>query len=234
MNIISFEEIPSTNLWCRKNIEVLRHADVILARKQTAGRGRKQRVWSSQEGGLYFSLILKEGLKAVEAPGVLTQLMALAVCKTVNTFGVKSYIKWPNDVLAQGCKFCGILSEAVFEGRKLEGVIIGVGININQKVIESQKPFITLSELGINTEPQELLKQIFDNFEVNYSVLQKSGFTALREEYKKAFFYLGKQVTLHIFDDTVCGVAEDIDEQGRLILQTQSGLKTVSIGDMDF
>lgn len=234
MNIISFDEIPSTNLWCRKNMEILRHADVVFARSQSAGRGRKQRVWSSQEGGLYFSLVLKEGLTAVKAPGVLTQLMALAVCKTVNALGGESYIKWPNDVLAKGCKFCGILSEAVFEGRKLEGVIIGVGINLNQKVIESDKPFITLAQLGIKTKPQILLEQVVDNFKINYEILQKSGFNALREEYKKAFLYLGKPVKLHIFEETVSGIAQDIDEEGRLILKTQQGLRTVNIGDMDF
>lgn len=234
MNIISFGEIPSTNVWCRKNIEVLRHADVILARSQSAGRGRKQREWSSQEGGLYFSLVLKEGLTAIKAPGVLTQLMALAVCKTVKALGAESYIKWPNDVLAQGRKFCGILSEAVFEGRKLEGIIIGVGINLKQKVIESDKPFITLAELGIETEPQALLEQVVRNFEVNYDILQKSGFNALREEYKKAFWYLGKPVKLDIFEEKVWGIAQDIDEEGRLILKTQQGLRTVNIGDMDF
>lgn len=234
MNIISFEEIPSTNLWCRQNISLLRHGDVVMSRRQSAGRGRKQRVWSSEDGGLYFSLILKEGLSGLKAPGVLTQLMALSVCKAVNALGAKSYIKWPNDVLSQGKKFCGILSEAVFNGIRLEGVIIGAGINLSQKIIKSDKPFITLAELGINVQPQTLLEQVCSNFEEYYSLLQKDGFTALRGEYKKAFGYLGRQVTLHIFEDTFTGTAQDIDCEGRLILNTDKGLKTVNIGDMDF
>lgn len=234
MKIISFSSIPSTNSYCAENIDTLHDEDIIIARIQTSGRGRKERSWSSKEGGLYFSLVLKEGLNLLSAPGVLTQLMALAVCKTVKDLGVKAYIKWPNDVLGGGRKFCGILSEAIFEEAALKAVVIGVGINLSQSDICSDKPFITLKDLGVDIKPEVLLKQVFDNFKANLLLLKKDGFKALREEYKNNFAYLGQQVTMRIFEDIVTGTAKDIDEEGRLLLLTDSGLKTISIGDMDF
>ncbi len=234
MKIISFSTIPSTNSYCAENIDELHDEDIIIAQTQSAGRGRKERSWSSEEGGLYFSLVLKEGVSLLSAPGVLTQIMALAVCKTVKDLGIKAYIKWPNDVLSGGKKFCGILSEAIFEDSHLKAVIIGVGINLSQSEISSDKPFVTLKELGVNIGPNALLKQIFENFRSNLILLKKEGFKALREEYKKDFAYLGQQVTMRIFEDIVTGTAKDIDEEGRLLLLTDSGLKTISIGDMDF
>lgn len=234
MNVISFDIIPSTNEYCARNISSLTHGDVITARRQSAGRGRKSRKWSSEEGGLYFSLVLKEGLSLLKSPGTLTQLMALAVCKAARRAGAEAYIKWPNDVLAQGRKFCGILSEAVFEGQALEAVIVGVGINLSQKELNSDKPAVTLAELGVKADAEVLLKEIIDNFNFNFELLKRDGFEALRSSYKESFLYLGKPVQMHIFEETVQGTAEDIDAEGRLILRQGETLRVINIGDMDF
>lgn len=234
MNVISFDIIPSTNEYCARNISSLTHGDVITARRQSAGRGRKSRKWSSEEGGLYFSLVLKEGLSLLKSPGTLTQLMALAVCKAARRAGAEAYIKWPNDVLAQGRKFCGILSEAVFEGQFLKAVIVGVGINLSQKELNSDKPAVTLAELGVKADAEVLLKEIIDNFNFNFDLLKRDGFEALRSSYKEAFLYLGKPVKMHIFEETVQGTAEDIDAEGRLILRQGETLRVINIGDMDF
>ena len=234
MNVISFDIIPSTNGYCARNISSLAHGDIVTARRQSAGRGRKSRKWSSEEGGLYFSLVLKEGLSLLKSPGTLTQLMALAVCKAARRAGAGAYIKWPNDVLAQGRKFCGILSEAVFDGQNLTAVIVGVGINLSQKELDSDKPAVTLAELGIEADAEDLLKEIVDNFNFNFELLKREGFEALRDCYKEAFLYLGKPVTLRVFDETVEGIAEDIDAEGRLILRQGEKLRVINIGDMDF
>lgn len=234
MNLISFDLIPSTNEYCSRNIGSLAHGDVVTARRQSAGRGRKCRRWSSEEGGLYFSLTLKDGLSFIKTPGALTQIMALAVCKTARENGVAAYIKWPNDVLAQGRKFCGILSEAVFDGPVLKAVIVGAGVNLKQKVLNSDKPAVTLAELGVKAEAEVLLKEIIENFNFNFELLKREGFEALRSAYKEAFLYLGKQVTLRVFEETLQGVAEDIDAEGRLLLRQGADLRAINIGDMDF
>ncbi len=234
MAIIFLDSVTSTNTYCRQNIDNLNHADIVRARRQSEGRGRKQREWSSEEGGLYFSLVLKDGLSGIKTLGLLTQLMALAVCKTARDSGVEAYIKWPNDVLAQGGKFCGILSEAIFDGDRLKAVIIGTGVNISQEKIKSEKPFITLKSLGVEKSAEELLGEIIANFTADFALLRASGFEPLRTRYKKNFLYLGKPVTMRVFDEELHGVAEDIDESGRLVLNEGGKRRLIEIGDMDF
>ena len=234
MAIISLDSVSSTNAYCGLNLGGLNHGDIVTARRQSEGRGRKLRKWSSEEGGLYFSLVLKDGLDKIKSPGLLTQLMAMAVCESVRAQGVEAYIKWPNDVLAGGRKFCGILSEAVFDGEVLKAVIIGVGVNISQDKIESEKPSVTLKSLGVEKKAEELLKEIIENFTADFALLKKVGFEPLRARYKEYFLYLGKPVTMRVFDEELKGVAEDIDEAGRLILNEGGKRRLIEIGDMDF
>lgn len=234
MAIISLDSVSSTNTYCGLNLGGLNHGDIVTARRQSEGRGRKLRKWSSEEGGLYFSLVLKGGLDKIKSLGLLTQLMALAVCKSARAHGVEAYIKWPNDVLAKGLKFCGILSEAIFDGEKLKAVIIGTGVNLSQDKINSEKPSITLKSLGVDKSAEELLKEIVANFTADFALLKDSGFEPLRAEYKKNFLYLGKPVTMRVFDEELKGVAEDIDETGRLVLNEGGKRRLIEIGDMDF
>lgn len=234
MAIIFLDSVTSTNTYCGRNIDNLKHADIVRARRQSEGRGRKQRIWSSEEGGLYFSLVLKEGLGGIKTLGLLTQIMALAVCKTARRQGVEAYIKWPNDVLSQGRKFCGILSEAIFDGEKLKAVIIGTGVNVSQDKINSEKPSITLRSLGVKKDAEKLLEDIIANFTADFSLLNRAGFEPLRALYKEYFLYLGKPVTMRVFDGELHGIAEDIDEAGRLVLNEGGKRRLIEIGDMDF
>ncbi|MDR0953080.1 MAG: biotin--[acetyl-CoA-carboxylase] ligase [Elusimicrobiota bacterium] len=234
MRNLAFESLPSTNAYAKEKIESLRHGDIILAKTQTAGRGRNKRQWLSEKGGLYFSLILKDNLQDKNKLSSFTQAMALAVCQTIKQQGLPCYLKWPNDVLLSGGKFCGILSEVIFDDETTKALILGVGINNKQPQVNSDKPAATLLGAGLEIENEKLLELILKSFEIFKTALIQNGFAALADSYKSNFPYLGKEIKINTQFGQIYGVAQDIDSQGRLVIKTQDGLQTISIGDMDF
>ena len=223
MKIFGFNTLPSTNTFAVEHFDEYQNQDIITAIVQTSGKGRKGRKWSSENGGLYFSLILKPSNQNIEQISSLTQIMAISVCKTVRNLGAKAYLKWPNDVLFKGKKFCGILSEAVLENNILKGLVIGVGVNIEQKVIISDKPFTTLAEMGIKISKSVLIEKIFSNFKN----CRKENFI---EEFKGLCPTFGKQITV----DGKTGIFEDINNAGNMLLRTEKGLETIIVGDVQF
>ena len=223
MKIYGFSTLPSTNTYCVENFDNYENQDIIMAEAQTAGKGRKGRKWSSETGGLYFTIILKPSKIKVEQASSLTQIMAISVCKAVRNLGVKAYLKWPNDVLFKGKKFCGILSEAVTKNNILKGLVIGVGINIEQKNIVSDKPFITLAEIGVKVSKSVLTESIISNFET----IKKQNFV---QEFKKLCPAINKEIIV----DGKKGIFEDIDDCGRMILKTGSGREIIIAGDVQF
>ena len=223
MKIFSFETLPSTNTYCVENFDNFENQDIIVAETQTAGKGRKGRKWSSETGGLYFSVILKPSEIKPEYLSSLTQVMAISVCKAVKNLGANAYLKWPNDVLFKGKKFCGILSEAVIKDNICKGLVIGVGINIKQKNIVSDKPFTTLADMNLKVSKSVLLEEIFSNFET----AQKQNFI---DEFKK----LCPAINTEIIIDGKKGIFEDIDNAGRMILKTEKGREVIMAGDVQF
>ncbi len=223
MKIYSFDTLPSTNTYCIENFDSYENQDIIMAEAQTAGKGRKGRKWSSETGGLYFTIILKPFEIKPEQASSLTQIMAISVCKAVRDLGAGAYLKWPNDVLYKGKKFCGILSEAVAKDNILKGLVIGVGINIEQKNIVSEKPFTTLTEMGLKVSKSVLVESIISNFET----MQKQNFI---QEFKKLCPTINKEIIV----DGKKGIFEDIDSSGRMILNTGSGREVIIAGDVQF
>lgn len=194
-----------------------------MAETQTAGKGRKGRKWSSETGGLYFTIILKPSEIKPEQASSLTQVMAVSVCKAVRNLGADAYLKWPNDVLYKGKKFCGILSEAVIKENLFKGLVIGVGINIEQKNIVSEKPFTTLADMGLKVSKSGLVEDIISNFEK----VQKQDFIS---EFKKLCPTINKEIVV----DGKKGIFEDIDSAGRMVLKTQKGREVIIAGDVQF
>ncbi len=223
MNIFGFDTLPSTNTYAIEHFDEYKHLDIIMAQMQTAGKGRKGRKWSSETGGLYFTVILKSDLPELEKLSSLTQIMAMSVCKAIKELGADVYLKWPNDVLYKGKKFCGILSEAVMCGNAFKGLVIGVGVNIEQKIIISEKPFTSLKEMGINISQSVLIENIFSRFKNMPKDNLKEEFKALCPSFKKEITVEGKT-----------GIFEDIDSCGRLVLKTKKGLETIIAGDVNF
>lgn len=229
MEILSFEVLPSTNLYACEHFDNLKNGQIILAKTQTAGRGRKERIWLSNKGGLYFSLVVKPQNFKIDFLGSLTQAMALSICKTLQELGAKAVLKWPNDILCEGKKICGILSQAVFKDNKLAGVIIGVGVNIAQEQINSPKPAVSLKMLGINAKESEVLEKLISKFNFYYPQICLSGFGAIKEDFLKDFPFINKEIKIVVDDKEFCGLCRGLDERGQLLLDN----KVVNIGDME-
>ena len=223
MKIFGFDTLPSTNTYCVENFDSFENQDIITAETQTAGKGRKGRKWSSEIGGLYFTIILKTSETETKQLSSLTQIMAVAVCKAIRNLGAKAYLKWPNDVLFKGKKFCGILSEAVTKDNVLKGVVIGVGINIEQKNIVSEKPFTTLAEMGLKVSKSVLIESIISNF----NEMQNQNFI---EAFKKFCPTINKEIIV----DGKKGIFEDVDSAGHMILKTEKGREVIMAGDVQF
>ncbi|MBR3604107.1 MAG: biotin--[Elusimicrobiaceae bacterium] len=231
MQILRFDVLDSTNAYAKRNCSLLADQTVIIARQQTAGRGRLDRKWISQEGGLYFSLLLKPQ-KTDFLPN-LTQLMALCVCESLRELGAESHLKWPNDVLVHSQKICGILSEALFSPKGFEGLVLGVGLNIAQQDLANVgQPATSLALQNIHTNEDALLQDILNRFFDKYEELLQCGFRFIRNEYLNFFPYVGKKVQIKNTAQNVIGAVQTISPEGKLVLQTPEGFIEISIGDM--
>jgi BirA family biotin operon repressor/biotin-[acetyl-CoA-carboxylase] ligase len=132
--LIFFESIPSTNDYAKNNFDKLQNKTIIIAKEQTAGRGRFSRKWySPAEKSLYMSLVLKENIWRVELP-IFNLISSLSVLKTIKSLtNLSPILKYPNDVYINKKKVAGILIETIFKLNTLEGIIIGIGVNINNE-----------------------------------------------------------------------------------------------------
>lgn len=229
--ILRFEQLDSTNAYAKRNCSLTQDQTIIVANTQTAGRGRMDRSWLSEPGGLYFSVVLKP--RQIDFLPNLTQLMALAVCRTLHKLNVQAQLKWPNDVLVDNKKICGILSEAVTSANNFEALILGVGINIAQQDLSRVgQPAVSLAMLGVQQAKEEILNKVLEHFFAQYKEVLQNGFSAIRAKYLNYFPYIGKQVTIQNGTTPARGTVETISPEGKLVLNTPAGQTIISIGDM--
>ncbi|MEM3579759.1 MAG: biotin--[acetyl-CoA-carboxylase] ligase [Candidatus Bathyarchaeia archaeon] len=233
-------EVGSTNDWAKELAELgAPEGTVAVAETQTSGRGRPGRKWLSPKGGLWFSIILKPKLKPPETIK-LVFLAGLAVAETLRElFGLKVETKWPNDVLVNGRKVCGILSEMKTIGEKVDYTIIGVGVNAN---IDVEKEFPReLSEtatsiqkaLGRKISLEELFKALLEKMDNLYQIFLKEGFTPILKEWKSFAYFLGCRVEVCGDGERFEGIASDVDRDGALVLKLENGsVKRVFVGDL--
>jgi BirA family biotin operon repressor/biotin-[acetyl-CoA-carboxylase] ligase len=235
--LLVFEEIDSTNSTAK---EIARggaeEGTVVLARTQKKGRGRFDRVWQSPEGGLYLSLILRPKTSA-EKTSLLPFVAALAVAQTINSYGLVSTIKWPNDVLVHGKKIAGILLESETEGQMVTSVVVGMGINLNTDLqtlapnIHSQSAAM-IQEIGHPIKYYKFLTTLFTQFDHYYQLFVTNQYEQIIEEWKNHSDTIGKQVCIQTSTKTLNGLASDIDSSGFLILKTKTGeTKKITGGD---
>lgn len=209
---------------------------LVIAREQHQGRGRFDRVWQSPEGGMYLSLILRPSISP-EKLSLLPFIAGLAVVKAMDSFGLHTTIKWPNDVLANGKKIAGILLESEGVGRTIQYVVAGIGINLNTN-LRTLSPDIQprstslLHEKGASVDYLEFLKMILIQFEVFYVLLIHHQYERIIDEWKMHSDTLGKPVRVKTSTEIVQGVAVDVDPSGFLLLRTKGGeTKKVYSGD---
>ena len=236
-NSFVFDELDSTNATAKELAKKgAQEGTVVIARTQTHGRGRFDRRWESPEGGVYLSLVLRPQVP-LEKTSLLSFLAALAVAKTIATYGVQATIKWPNDVRVNGKKIAGILLESEGGGSTSTYVVVGIGMNLAIDLKQLSAELQTTSTSLLNEVHQavdyhKFLQTFFRIFEHFYAIYQEQRFSNILAEWKTFTDTLGKQVKIQTITETVQGTAVDIDESGFLLLRTSEGeLKKILSGD---
>ena len=211
---------------------------VVVAEKQTAGRGRLSRGWVSPKGGLWFSVVLRPELKPAEAVG-LVFVAGLAVAEVLHElYAVKAETKWPNDVLVKGRKVCGILTEMNTTGEKVNYVTVGIGVNANFDVEKAFPEELRANatslenELGRKVRLEELFKALLEKLENIYELFLKEGFAPVLGKWKKYAGFLGCQVEVTSETEKLVGLALDVANDGALVVRLEDGtVKRVFVGN---
>ena len=235
---IHFKTIDSTNTYGLKHFESLEDKTVVIADEQTKGRGRFDRVWVSKNyDNIYLSFILKPEKKDYITN--LTQYLSVATAKTIESYGVNAHIKYPNDVLVNGKKICGILCEGSLKKNILQGIVLGIGINLNmpKEIIDAiDRPAISLNSiLNSKIDKQVFLNKLLDEFFKNYQKAIDEGFSFFKEDYLNRTHFLGKTVWIQQRDGAPKEevIALRIDDNGNLIVKTSENIeKIIYSGDV--
>ena len=206
---------------------------VIVAEKQTKGKGRFNRKWISDLGGLYMTIVLKA--RDIEKVKYLTLISSVAVAKSIiKLTNLKAKVKWPNDVLVDDKKICGILTETI--SGKENYALVGIGLNVNQSTFPKSIKKNSTS-LRIKTNKQyninKILEIIIKNFDFFYKYYKNKDYKKITDIWKKYSHTLGKKVKVKTLSGVYIGEAVDIDKNCNLILKSDSGkIKKIFEGDV--
>ena len=223
-------EVGSTNDWAKELAELgAEEGTVAIAETQTAGRGRLGRDWISPRGGLWFSVILRPKMSPSEAVG-LVFVAGLAVAEVLQgKYGLKVETKWPNDVLVNGKKVCGVLAEMNTKGRTVNFVVLGFGLNANflvEKVFPKslEKAATSLEkEIGKKVNLEQLFRSILERLEDICDLLLKEGSVEVLRKWKRYAGFLGCRVEVKSDDERWIGLALDVDDDGSLVVRLRDG-----------
>lgn len=230
-NIHYFDEVDSTMDIAR---ELARkqcpHFTVVIAGRQKKGRGRLKRYWLSSEGGLYFTIVVRPKIPPILGSRV-NFAASMILAKTLrNMFDIKAMVKWPNDVLVDGKKISGILSEMEAEMDRVSFINIGLGINVNNDPTPYEPMATSLKKiLGKEVPRIEVLKTFLDHFE---DAVKNTDFDNVVSEWKRYTETLNRHVRIVTAHEVSEGLAVDVDDNGALILKLPDGsLKRIIYGD---
>jgi len=233
-----YEELGSTSDRAKELADDgAEHGEVVIAEAQTAGRGRRGRVWASPpRRNVTFSVVLRPDLPPGRAPE-LTLVASIAVCEALRQAGVDAGIKWPNDVLVGGRKIAGILTELAAEPDRVHWVVIGVGVNVNARAedfppeLRGQATSLLIERGG--PAPRALFAvACLTALEEWLDRHAEEGFGAIRAAWRERNVTLGQQVLVQADGRDIRGTAVDLDEQGALLVRDAGGLQRILAGDV--
>lgn len=231
-NILFFDKTDSTNIRARVAGESgAPHGTLAVAEIQDGGKGRRGRTWISPPGvGIWMSILLRPQINPISA-SMLTLVMALAVRKGIlEATGIETQIKWPNDLVLNRKKICGILTEMGTELMEIQYVIPGTGINVNQTEFAEEIRATATSlylETGKKYQRSQIIAQTMKALETYYAVFVKTeDMSALMAEYNEGLVNLGKEVCVLDPSGEFRGVCEGINEKGGLLVQLPDGTQT--------
>ena len=231
------KSVFSTNLIAKDYVtKKISEGTVVVAEKQTKGRGRKQRQWHSPEGGLWFSIVLYPNITPED--GILVTMAAsVSVADAIQkSTGLTPEIKWPNDVLINGKKVCGILTEFDAEMDRINYVVVGIGINVNNDISKDiSKIAVSLKQLtGSKVSRVNLLKSILTKFDEMYNYILTGNFRYVRDSWSTFANIIGKKIKVTGERDDIEGYVTDVDEHGCIILKTSEEKIRILSGDVTY
>jgi len=240
-----FEKLDSTNSWLHRSAKKgAVEWTVAVAEEQTAGRGRYQRRWESKPGlGLWFSVLLKPSIVPVRV-NLINFLCAFSLATYLEkeiekrTSEKRSiHLKWPNDVIINSKKVCGILLQADCLADKVDFIVLGVGLNCNHNLTdfgeEIQKKATSLRiETGVEWEREQLLTGFLINFYQNYVKYLPENLRQILRLYSQKILNLGRKITVSQNANVFEGVFEGLTDEGYLILNQKGNRKIISTGEV--
>ena len=224
-----FKEIDSTNNYA-KTLAADGHPEgtVVIAESQSSGRGRRGRQWYSDSGqGIFLSLILRPPLPVNELSRI-NMAIALAIVDALQEVGIKSGIKWPNDILIKDRKIAGILTEAITDMDGIEFIVSGIGLNVNTLIEDfpaELRPIVTSvrEEAGRMVSRVHLLQILLLKLEQRYQQLISGAFTEILEQVRTLSLVIGRDITIKQLGGITEGRAIDIDNNGFLLVRDGQG-----------
>lgn len=227
------ESVDSTNTWAKMLAEEgAPHGTVVFADEQTAGKGRRGRVWENPKGvNLAFTYLLRPEFLPESAP-MLTLVMGLSVAQVCGEYGLDAWIKWPNDVVVNRKKICGILTEMSAQIDYVNYVVIGTGINVNQRSIPENLQDRATSfylETGKDFLRAQIAASVMETFEKNYELFtQTCDLSLLINEYNQILVNNQQKVKVLDVNQEFTGISAGITPKGELLVTKDDG-ETVKI-----
>ncbi|MDR2616740.1 MAG: biotin--[acetyl-CoA-carboxylase] ligase [Endomicrobium sp.] len=229
-----YKELPSTQTTVKMLAQkAFDEGTVVIVEKQTDGYGRIKRVWSSNPGGLWFSILLKPFLVPEESTK-LALILSIALKYTFDLYNIDSKIKWPNDIFINNKKIAGIIIEMSAEQDIINWIVAGIGININNELPKELKDIATSLKEIINKEIDrtEFICKFFINFEKLYTPFKEKGLKPFLKEYNANLLYKNKHVTISNGHNTITGISLGIDENGILMVKTKDNVEKIISGTL--
>ncbi len=233
-NIIHLDKIDSTNSYLKQLAQAgICDQTVVCAQKQTTGKGRWQRYWFSPKGSLYFSILFKK--ISIQKAQIMQFLVAIAIVQALEkTFPDLSFsLKWPNDIISHNKKIGGILLERINND-----LVIGIGLNINIKIFPKKLENKVISILQLTNQKHDLdklLKKILKQINQVNQFYQKNSLFSIIKLYKKYWNQKDKKIKIKQGNNTIFGIAKEINKNGYLILETISQKRIIiQQGETDF
>lgn len=236
MAVLIYKSLPSTNSEAAK--PGYRHGDAIIAREQTAGRGQRGNKWSSKAGeNLTFSLVWEPTFLDAKRQFLLSEAVALALVDVLGRYGVRSKIKWTNDIYVGNKKICGILIEHnLGTDGKLARTIVGIGLNVNQRQFEEWVPNPTSVALvtGGQVDINSLFQDLYDALERRYEMLEKSP-EELEKEYDALLYRKGELHTYRLpSGKKFQGVIMGVKSTGELLVESEGMVVPYLFKEIEF
>jgi len=241
-NIIHEERASSTQTIAHRAAqETAEHGTVVIADEQIKGKGRMSRTWHSAKGkGMWISIILRPKIPPYRAPQ-LTLLTAVVLANVINKkVHPNVSIKWPNDILMNGKKAAGILTEMQAEQDQIQYIVVGIGLNINQTIQDFPEDVLKKAtslkiETGKDVSINKLVKEFLTQFETAYEEYLKEGFSSVKARWESFGFRIGEMISIQTPKTRKRATFFGIGEDGELLIQSEDGqIEKLYSGEIDW